>query len=276
MCREAKQSRSGGKSPAPAGTGRAPTVGTAGARGSTWNRLCVKTQPLLETLTPLTPDSPRTLRGGHDHLSGETEAQPGQPGLARSRFPPAHTSGVRSGRLSNRARHPKADSTEGTVRLGQLEVLAGGAQVHSLGLSQQQEGAQPQAADGSHQVEHGRPGARGLDEVAPQAHAHDTCSRRGQTGRVLRGRPEGSAEERSWWWGSRTGGQGQPERQKLNSGVQAARPREGRHQRVSEGQRPHGLPRKMTLTGPSAPPRGNKPHHCHPDTQPQEPWASRI
>lgn len=171
-----------GSAPALAVMGNAPSVVTTGIRGSTWNRLCVcvMMQPRLKILTPLTPDSPRTLRGGHDHLTGETEAHPGLPGSARARPPSVHTSGVRSGRLSNRARHPKADSTEGTVRLGQLEVLVGGAQVHSLGLSKQQEGAQPQAADGSHQVEHGRPGACGLNEVAAQAHAHDTCSRWGR------------------------------------------------------------------------------------------------
>lgn len=82
------------------------------------------------------------------------------------------------------------------VRLGRLEVLVGGAQVHPLGLSEQQEGAQPQAADGSHQVEHGSPGARGLDEVAAQAHAHDTCTDRGgqaeRSRAVLRAVPRGS------------------------------------------------------------------------------------
>lgn len=68
---------------------------------------------------------------------------------------------------------------QGTAGLGQLEVLAGGAQVHPLRLSEHQEGAQPQAADGGHQVEQGRPGARGLDQVTTQAHAHDTCTERG-------------------------------------------------------------------------------------------------
>ena len=63
----------------------------------------------------------------------------------------------------------------------QLEVLMDGAQVHPLGLSEHQEAAQPQAADGGHQVEQGRPRAGGLYQVATQAHAHNTCIReRGQ------------------------------------------------------------------------------------------------
>lgn len=221
-------------------------------------------QLLLKIPIPLTPASPRTPGEGAitSLAGGETEAHQGCPGSAGA-HPPLLThpgSGVGGSSTQPDAPRRAALGPRGTVRPRRLEVLVGRAQVHALGLSKQQKDAQPQAADGSHQAEHGRPGARGLDEVASQAHAHDTCTRGG------RGSPEGRAGAGT---GARVpGGEagGRPEGQKLNSGVQATRPREGRPQRVPEGQRPHGLSGILPVTGP---PWGVSPSVL---TQPLNPW----
>lgn len=47
--------------------------------------------------------------------------------------------------------------------------------VHPLGLSKEEECAEPNAVHSSHQVENRNPGASGLNQVSSQVHTNDTC-----------------------------------------------------------------------------------------------------
>lgn len=135
-------------------------------------------------------------------------------------------------------------SCEAGAGAGRLEVLAARAQVHPLGLSEQQEGAQPQGADSGHQIEHGGPGARGLDQVTAQAHAHDTCARRGDRQAEWQAGPALSTQlGRGVWWG----------REAVAFRCLMASCGPG----VSEGQGPHGR------------------LGCHPPDLPHRAWGSR-
>lgn len=55
------------------------------------------------------------------------------------------------------------------------------AQVHPLGLSEYQKGAQSQVADDGHKVEHTDPGASGFNQIATQTHAYHTWMREEET-----------------------------------------------------------------------------------------------
>lgn len=59
--------------------------------------------------------------------------------------------------------------------------------VYPLGLSKQEECAEPNAVHSSHQVENRNPGASGLNQVSSQVHTNDTCreERRKTHGKAL-------------------------------------------------------------------------------------------
>lgn len=59
-----------------------------------------------------------------------------------------------------------------------LEIHIHRVCVHPLGLSKQEECAEPNAVHSSHQVENRNPGASGLDQVSSQVHTDDPCSQR--------------------------------------------------------------------------------------------------
>lgn len=73
--------------------------------------------------------------------------------------------------------------------------------VHPLRLSKQEECAEPNAVDSSHQVENRNPGASGLNQVSSQVHTNDTCREEKHMQRLWAGscplQGEGSQERMS-------------------------------------------------------------------------------